>query len=129
MSPYAEKRLKRKLCRLEGEVQAIKDRLGYGSAGTIEIIKDEVAKWFKLKPHVIYSRLRPEHIVWPRQVAMALSVELSGLSCVYVARYFRRDHGTLCHAMKRMSARCDTEPSVKQSIEGLRQCILEAVKA
>lgn len=97
-------------------------------AEKVALIKSEVANWFGIKPHVLYSRIRPEHIAWPRQIAMNFAAEYSGVGLVSVGAMFGRDHGTIIHAMKRVSDRCHTEPATEQNIEALRSRIVGAIQ-
>lgn len=86
----------------------------------VETVKAEVARWFRLQPHVVYSRLRAERIAFARQVAMAMAAELSGLTTVEIGEHFGRDHSCVSHALGRVSDRCDTEPQTKANIDALR---------
>jgi chromosomal replication initiator protein len=98
-------------------------------AEIVDIVKEEVCKWYNIKPNVLFSRQRPEHIAWPRQVAMVLSAEFSAINLVKLGIMFQRDHGTIIHAMKRFADRCDTEPRVMETIAGLRKRIEERLNA
>lgn len=66
----------------------------------VDAIIDVVCRQFEVTREELLSRARPERIVWPRQIAMALAYELTGLNGVAVAHHFRRTHGNVCHAAK-----------------------------
>lgn len=60
-------------------------------------------------------------VCWPRMIAMVLAAEACPqLHPVYVARTFRRDRGTLTHAIEAVKDRCATEPAAKAQVDQLR---------
>lgn len=87
----------------------------------LTLIQDETARWFNVHPSALRSRLRPEYVAWPRQVAMFLCVELCELSCWAVARHFDRTRWNVGHAVRRVHDRCDTEPATKRKIDELKE--------
>lgn len=53
---------------------------------------------FNVSKDELLSRARPERIAWPRQVAMALAHEASGLNNVELGKVFHRDACTVAWA-------------------------------
>jgi chromosomal replication initiator protein len=62
-----------------------------------------VAEGFGLRPDDLIARCRTKEVASPRQVAMYLARELTGVSLPQIGRAFNRDHATVLHAG--MSAR------------------------
>lgn len=63
-----------------------------------------VAREFEVTEDELMSKARPDHIAFPRQVAMTLFYQISPLhSSKAVGRMFGKNHGTVLHAIK---ARC-----------------------
>lgn len=78
---------------------------------TIPQIKAAVAKAFDKPAHIFTSKAKPTSAAWPRQVAMALSRELTPFTLREIGKEFGgRDTGTVLHAVKAVQDRCDAEP-------------------
>src|SRR5690606_36838136 len=78
------------------DLLAIQDRLV-----TIENIQKTVAEYFKIRLSDLLSKRRSRSIARPRQVAMALSKELTSHSLPGIGEAFGgRDHTTLLHACR-----------------------------
>lgn len=64
-----------------------------------------------------------------RQIAMALSVELTGRSLPYVGQHFGgRDHTTVMHAKRRIEDLCKTDGGLLAIVESVRQILLTAAE-
>lgn len=79
-----------------------------------------VAAWYGCGVEDIVGRQRTSELVVPRQVAMALSREMSGATFHALGRFFKRDHATIVYAVRVMANRCETEPKFRDSFEALR---------
>ncbi|MCD6340000.1 MAG: chromosomal replication initiator protein DnaA, partial [Verrucomicrobia bacterium] len=89
---------------------------------TIEAIQRRVAARYDLRLADMSSRRRPEHIAFPRQVAMFLSRELTSHSLAKIGEAFGgRDHGTVLHACKQVMARMDVNEEFRREVEELRR--------
>jgi chromosomal replication initiator protein len=87
---------------------------------TIEVIQKKVAEHFDLRQADMTSRRRPENIAFPRQVAMFLSRQMTETSMSAIGEAFGgRDHGTVLHACKSVKDRMETDPQVRQVVNGL----------
>ncbi|RME96603.1 MAG: chromosomal replication initiator protein DnaA [Verrucomicrobia bacterium] len=85
---------------------------------TVDKIKRTVADHYDLRESDLTSRRRPEHIAFPRQVAMYLCRELTPLSLTAIGEAFGgRDHGTVIHACRQVKNRMEHDPNVRQAIE------------
>jgi chromosomal replication initiator protein len=70
---------------------------------TIENIQKTAAEYFKVKVADILSKRRSRSIARPRQLAMALSKELTNRSLPEIGEHFGgRDHTTVIHACKKV---------------------------
>ena len=71
---------------------------------SIENIQKTVADYYKIKVSEMYSKKRSRALARPRQVAMALSKELTELSLPNIGEAFGgRDHTTVLHACRKIA--------------------------
>lgn len=88
---------------------------------SIDAIQRHVATHFDLKLADMSSRRRPASIAFPRQIAMYLSRHLTNCSLQDIGEAFGgRDHGTVIHADKVIKAKLETDSSLKDLIELLK---------
>ena len=84
---------------------------------TIDQIQKKVAEQFDVRFADMTSKRRPANIAFPRQVAMYLARRHTKASLHEIGDAFGgRDHGTVLHACKTVSARMKKEDQVRQSI-------------
>lgn len=87
---------------------------------TIENIQKTVADYFKLRMTELLSERRNRSVARPRQIAMALSKELTAHSLPEIGNAFGgRDHTTVLHACKRVKALQEQEPRVQEDYSNL----------
>lgn len=86
---------------------------------SVEEIIRRVCEYYNLSLHDMTSKSRQGSIVLPRQVAMYLCRELTNESLVAIGRGFSRDHTTIMHAVDKIRARMEKEPSLKEDINSL----------
>ena len=87
---------------------------------SIETIQKKVAEHFDLRLADMTSKRRPEHIAFPRQIAMYLSRNLTDSSLSTIGEAFGgRDHGTVLHACRQVKDRMEVDPSVRQTVNYL----------
>ncbi len=87
---------------------------------TIEIIIKRVADHFDLRVADILGRRRPDHIAFPRQVAMFLSRTLTESSLSTIGEAFGgRDHGTVLHACRAVTDRMETDADEAKAVHRL----------
>ena len=63
-----------------------------------------VCRYYGVEPDQIRGIQRSKNISEPRQVAMFLIRHLTTMSLLDIGNYFRRDHGTVHHAIKKVEA-------------------------
>lgn len=88
-------------------------------------VKRVVREHFGLSPAELQKRIRPQEIVWPRQIAFYLCRELiHGSSLNEIAKWFGEppfDHGTILHGCNKVEDRMTTETAVALLVEELSQ--------
>ena len=87
---------------------------------TIEKIQKKVADHFQIKTSELKSAKRLKNIVFPRQVAMYISRNLTSLSYPEIGTKFGgKDHSTIIHAIKKIEKMMKDDLYVKNMIEKL----------
>jgi chromosomal replication initiator protein len=87
---------------------------------TIENIQKTVADYFKVRLTELLSPSRSRSLARPRQIAMALSKELTAHSLPEIGNAFGgRDHTTVLHACRRVKSLQETEPRVQDDYANL----------
>ena len=87
---------------LEAAKEALRDILAAGNRQiTVENIQKTVADFYKIKVADMHSKKRTRDIARPRQIAMALTKELTPMSLPAIGEAFGgRDHTTVLHACR-----------------------------
>ena len=86
-----------------------------------EQIMNVVAEYYKLKVEDLKSKRRTKEVVLPRQVAMYLCRELTGLSLPRIGDAFGgRDHSTVLHACEKIVQDMGQDISLKIAVENLK---------
>lgn len=83
-------------------------------------IQRMVCDEFGLSWDAMTTHARPEHIAFPRQIAMALCHELTTLDYTQIAEHFNRRNWTVMWAVDRVKNRMATEPDVREQVEKLK---------
>jgi chromosomal replication initiator protein len=97
------------------DLLALQDRLV-----TIENIQKTVAEYYKIKMADIFSKGRNRSIARPRQIAMALSKELTSHSLPEIGRAFGgRDHTTVLHAHRKIEELKSSDSNVVEDYNNL----------
>ena len=92
---------------------------------TIEAIQKKVADHFDLRQTDMIGKRRPEHIAFPRQIAMYLARQLTESSFNEIGEAFGgRDHGTVLHACRLVKDRMQVDAQVRHIINFLEKQLL-----
>jgi chromosomal replication initiator protein len=92
---------------------------------SIEFIQKKVAEHFDIRVADMASKRRPEHIAFPRQVAMYLARNLTESSLNTIGEAFGgRDHGTVLHACRHVRDRMQVEPEIRQKVNTVERQLL-----
>lgn len=75
----------------------------------------------------LLSRERTQHLSIARTVAMALCREFTECSLQEIGHYFSRDHGTIIHAIKRLSV-IESKPDYANLVRAIRSKLASSDK-
>jgi chromosomal replication initiator protein len=106
---------------LELTREALKDLLALQEKlVTIENIQKTVAEYYKIRISDLSSKRRSRAVARPRQIAMALSKELTNHSLTEIGNSFGgRDHTTVLHACRKISEFKSTDPRIAEDHQNL----------
>ena len=107
--------------------EALKDILSANKARVINssVIQDAVARYFDLKPDEFKSQKRNREVAYPRQIAMYLCRDLTGLSLPKVGEVFGgRDHTTVIHACEKIRQDIENNPDTRRAVEEIKKNLL-----
>jgi len=94
---------------------------------SLELIQKVVAEYFGLSSVDIRGKKRTKAIVYPRQIAMYITRDITEFSTTEVGLAFGgRDHTTVMHACQRIEDRMKTDPMLEPTIQNLIRNIKEA---
>ena len=94
---------------------------------TPTFIKEKVAESFSIQVDDFSSKGRKREIAYPRQIAMYLCRELTGLSLPKIGTEFGgRDHTTVMHACDKITSDIKIDEKTKELIENLKKDIQNA---
>jgi len=100
---------------------------GEAAEVSIERIQDEVSERFGLSKEELIGGKRSQNIVYPRQVAMYLSRELTDSSLPKIGRHFGgRDHTTVIHATSKIARLIREDRSVYNLVQELTARVKQA---
>lgn len=91
---------------------------------TLRRIHHIVAEAYGLKPEALVmkdGRRRPEYLVWPRQVAMFLQMEMTMCCRTILGEYWHRERQTVQNSVKTVNDRIETDPKVAARVAQLRK--------
>ena len=105
--------------------EALKDLLASNSKLiTIDDVQKCVADYYKLKVSDMFSKKRTRSIARPRQMAMALSKELTNHSLPDIGdAYGGRDHTTVLHACRKIAELRTTDTNITRDFNALIQIL------
>ena len=83
-----------------------------------------IASAFGLSPKQIMSKRRPDSIAVPRMAAMYVMRTTLGMTLENIGDFFKRDHGTVLHAIKRIAFFL-SHKNAKNQIIGMSQHIFK----
>ncbi len=90
----------------------------------VENIQKTVADFYKIKVADMYSKKRPASIARPRQIAMYLAKEMTQKSLPEIGELFGgRDHTTVLHAVRKISAERQKNSELNQQLHVLEQTL------
>ena len=90
---------------------------------SVAAIQGAVCSVLDVSQSTLLSSSRRAAISRARQIAMYLSREMTPLSLADIARQFDRDHTTILHAIRAVSARAATDADVSDTIHRVRELL------
>jgi len=90
----------------------------------IEDIIKLVSRHFGVSKPDILSQRRHRSVVWPRQIGMYLSKQLTARSLPEIGRRFgNRDHTTVLHAIRKIEGQISDNPRLRDEIDDLKKLL------
>jgi len=90
----------------------------------IEDILKVVSRHFGVSRSDILSQRRHRSVVWPRQIGMYLSKQMTARSLPEIGRRFgNRDHTTVLHAIRKIDGEISNNPRLRDEIEDLKKLL------
>jgi len=91
---------------------------------SVELIEEEVCKYFDLELEIIQSKSKKQEISQARQIAMYLSRKYTDKSYSNIGELIgKRDHATVLHACKTVGNWIETDKKFRSTIQELEQLI------
>ncbi len=91
---------------------------------TIELIQQKVAHYFDIRVSDLRNKRRTRAVVYPRQIAMYLSRDLTDSSLPEIGEQFGgRDHSTVIHAYDKINKDIKANGNTKEVIKRIRESI------
>ncbi len=84
-----------------------------------EVLRDFVARQFKISAEELQSKSRKRTVAFPRQIAMYLARKLTDQGLTDIGRAFNRDHSTVVHSVRVITDSINRNGSVKGQVEHL----------
>ncbi|MSR36637.1 MAG: chromosomal replication initiator protein DnaA [Gemmatimonadetes bacterium] len=85
---------------------------------TPEVIRDTVARRWKVRPDALMSKRRTKDLTVPRQVAMYLIKEILDTSLVQIGEVFGdRDHSTVIHSIRKVQHDMEEDSGFRREVE------------
>ncbi len=105
--------------------EALRDHLAMqAKLVTIENIQKSTAEYFKIRVSDLLSKKRSRTISRPRQIAMALTKELTNQSLPEIGDNFGgRDHTTVLYACRKVSELKESDPLIDEDYDNLLRII------
>jgi chromosomal replication initiator protein len=116
---------------LELAKQALSDIMPSGGASlpTIQMIIEEVSRFFDVKLTDLLSKRRHKSIALPRQVCMWLARKHTRYSLEEIGGYFGgRDHTTVMHAIKTINEKRGADGKLLADVSRLEEQLLQRVR-
>ena len=91
---------------------------------TPNAIMKVVSRYYDISPENLISQKRSRDVAFPRQVAMFLCRELTGMSLPRIGRFFGgRDHTTVMHACDKIQGEMDTNAETRRALSEMKRNI------
>ena len=85
----------------------------------------EVSRNYNVSVDDLYSKKRNNHISNPRQIAMYIMREVTGMTFQEVGDKFGRDYSTVIHSINNVEEKIETDASLKAQISDIIKNVRE----
>lgn len=114
---------KSSLLRMDPDLELVKaiidEAIGASRELTTEYIRDFVASQFKIQTSELQSKTRKKAVALPRQISMFLARKYTEEGLAEIGRAFNRDHSTVLHSIKVITAAMARNSSIRGQIDFL----------
>ncbi len=87
---------------------------------SIDIIQRVVSEHFNITPNDLKGKKKSQNVVFPRQLAIYISREITEFSTTEIGQAFGgRDHTTAMHSCNKIKERIKTDPTLDSTIQSL----------
>lgn len=97
--------------------EVIADIIGSRQELSAELIRDFIARQFKISKQDLQSRSRKKTIAFPRQVSMYLARKYTEQGLAEIGKAFNRDHSTVLHSVRVISDAIARNGSVRGQVQ------------
>lgn len=97
--------------------EVIAEIIGSSQMLSAEIIRDFIARQFKLSVQDLQSRSRKKTIAFPRQVSMYLARKYTDQGLAEIGKIFNRDHSTVLHSVRVITDAISRNGSIRGQVE------------
>ncbi len=92
---------------------------------TVDYIQYAVANYFNLEQNDFKIQRKTSDIAFPRQIAMYLSKQLTGLSLKDIGKEFGgKDHSTVIYAIKKVEDEMRLNPNTKTIVDNIKKNLM-----
>ncbi len=99
--------------------EVVNEIVGGSQELSVEVIRDFIARQFKVSVHEIQSKSRKKAIAFPRQVTMYMARRWTNHALVDIGRAVNRDHSTVVHSIRVITEAIARKGSVRGQIDHL----------
>ncbi|MCB2184140.1 MAG: chromosomal replication initiator protein DnaA [Desulfobulbaceae bacterium] len=93
--------------------------IGQNSQLSPIVIRDFIARQFKIEIDELKSKSRKQAITFPRQIAMYFSRKYTEMPLADIGKAFNRDHSTVVHAIRAITDKKTRNTSIRRQIDFL----------
>jgi chromosomal replication initiator protein len=97
--------------------EVVAEIIGNSQELSAELIRDFIARQFKISVSDLQSKSRKKTITFPRQVSMYLARKYTEQGLMEIGKVFNRDHSTVLHSVRVISAAMSRNGSIRGQVE------------
>jgi chromosomal replication initiator protein len=97
--------------------EVVSEIIGNSQMLSAEMIRDFIARHYKISVDDLQSRSRKKTIAFPRQVSMFLARKYTEQGLAEIGRVFNRDHSTVLHSVRVITDAMSRNGSVRGQVE------------